>query len=310
MMVYPGDSAQTISSVKVSVIIPFYNRADLIGRAVESVLRQTYKNLDIILVDDASTDEGPSIVEAFRDPKIRLITRERRGGAGAARNSGIRFAEGNVLTFLDSDDQWFPEKISTQMAVLKNPDNFAPGVVCSFTVIEKDSQRNLAPLDNRHRLIRQLEWGCALSPGSTLMVNKETFEEIGYFDESYQRLEDWEWLIRYAEKYELVTTPDILCQVNRMDAQDPVQALESSIKIDRQYREKFRKLGAFHYRRFRSSICVEQSASYYRAGRFTQACFYFLASVFNYPLRNLSFYKHTFLRALELFSGKLRELRG
>lgn len=100
----------------VSVVIPTYNRAHLIGRAIESVLDQTYPHVEVIVVDDGSTDNTREVVESY-DPRVRYI-RQANAGAATARNTGLRVARGEFLALLDSDDEWFPWKLEAQLRVL------------------------------------------------------------------------------------------------------------------------------------------------------------------------------------------------
>jgi glycosyltransferase involved in cell wall biosynthesis len=106
------------SSIAVSVVIPTYNRASLLGRAIKSVLEQTYQDFEIIVVDDASTDNTEEVVRNLRDRRIRYLRHEKNRGGSAARNTGIRAAWGQYIAFQDSDDEWLPEKLKKQMEVL------------------------------------------------------------------------------------------------------------------------------------------------------------------------------------------------
>lgn len=101
----------------VSVVIPTYNRARLVGRAIESACRQTYEPIEIVVVDDGSTDGTADVVTRF-DPRMRYY-RQENGGVATARNLGLRHARGEFIAFLDSDDQWHPWKIAAQIAVLR-----------------------------------------------------------------------------------------------------------------------------------------------------------------------------------------------
>jgi glycosyltransferase involved in cell wall biosynthesis len=107
----------------VSVIIPTYNRAFLIVRTIDSVIQQSYKNLEIIIVDDASNDNTKEIIQNIKDNRIRYIRHENNLGGSKARNTGIDAAKGDYIAFLDSDDRWFPNKIKSQISAFKNYSN-------------------------------------------------------------------------------------------------------------------------------------------------------------------------------------------
>jgi hypothetical protein len=110
--------------VRVSVIIPLFNKAPYVARALASVTRQNFTDFELIVVDDGSTDEGPGIVEAYDDSRIRLITQE-NAGPGAARNRGLAEAQGELIAFLDADDEWFPGYLKESVSLL---DQYGPSV--------------------------------------------------------------------------------------------------------------------------------------------------------------------------------------
>ena len=111
----------------VSVIITTYNRAELIGEAIQSVLSQTNHDFELIIVDDGSTDNTRDVVEAFEDPRIRYIYTENWGGPARPRNIGIDLANGEHIAFLDSDDYWRKDKLEKQLRVFENPDIIGVG---------------------------------------------------------------------------------------------------------------------------------------------------------------------------------------
>ena len=103
---------------KVSVVIPTHNRAGFLQAAIQSVLNQTFQDFEIIVVDDASEDQTTEIVRSFSDPRIRYMRHESNKGQGASRNDGIRQASGEYIALLDDDDEWLPEKLAKQVALL------------------------------------------------------------------------------------------------------------------------------------------------------------------------------------------------
>lgn len=106
----------------VSIITPSYNTARFIVETIESVLEQTYRNWELIIVDDCSTDDTESIVASFRDDRIRYIRNEKNSGAAVSRNRALREAKGRWIAFLDSDDLWLPEKLERQIGFMKRND--------------------------------------------------------------------------------------------------------------------------------------------------------------------------------------------
>jgi len=105
-------------SAKVSVILPVYNRSQSLEHSMRSVLLQSYQDLELIVVDDASTEDLAPIAESFGDPRVKFVRREKNGGASAARNTGLEAATGDFIAFQDSDDLWLPEKLQKQMDLM------------------------------------------------------------------------------------------------------------------------------------------------------------------------------------------------
>jgi glycosyltransferase involved in cell wall biosynthesis len=111
-------------------VIPTYNRADFLPKAIQSVLNQTYRDWEMIIVDDGSIDKTEEIVKDYKEARIRYIVHKSNLGSSAARNTGIKNSRGEYIAFLDSDDEWFPEKISCQMNIFQKED-WKCGVVCT-----------------------------------------------------------------------------------------------------------------------------------------------------------------------------------
>lgn len=199
----------------ISVVVPAYNRQATIVRCLESVLAQDFTDFEIIVADDGSTDETRAIVRGFSDPRVRLVERPQNGGAAAARNTGVMSAKAAHVAFLDSDDRFLPGKLSRQYAAL----TAAPSPVrlsCTAYRIELLDQNKI--IDSVHTPAMAgfdgLYGGCSLGPGSTLMCARQVFGDIGPFDTSLHRFEDWEWLLRYtASGGRILLLDDLLSHV-------------------------------------------------------------------------------------------------
>jgi glycosyltransferase involved in cell wall biosynthesis len=177
----------------VSVVIPTFNRAGLVARALESVLAQTRPAEEVIVVDDGSSDGTLELV-ADRFPVVRLVAQENRG-VSAARNRGIAMATGDWIALLDSDDEWRPEKLARQLAALAEQPEYR---ICHTDEIWIRNGRRVQP-KNKHakrggRMFRHCLALCAISPSSVL-IHRPLFEQVGGFDEDLPACEDYDlWL--------------------------------------------------------------------------------------------------------------------
>jgi glycosyltransferase involved in cell wall biosynthesis len=191
----------------VSVIIPTFNRADVIERAVGSVLSQTFRDFELIVVDDGSTDQTDSIL-CRHIPHITTIHQTNKGVA-AARNAGILHASGELLAFLDSDDAWLPVKLERQVERY----GLGPGEFICHT--DELWIRDGQPLNQKAIHRKQGGWfferaleRCLISP-STVLLARELFDRVGWFDESLPAAEDYDLWLRITAFYavEFVAEP-------------------------------------------------------------------------------------------------------
>jgi glycosyltransferase involved in cell wall biosynthesis len=198
----------------VSVIIPTYNRAETVSRAIDSALDQTHEDLEVLVVDDGSSDETESVLESYDDDRVRPIYHETNRGANVARNTGIEHARGKYIAFLDSDDEWLPEKLEAQLDVLEKRSSEWVAVYCGFSFEltgPVDRLRGLAAsVLSRGDDSPRMEGGKELigdiladnvhtGAGSTLLVQTDVAREIGGFDESLDRFQDPEFVLRILE---------------------------------------------------------------------------------------------------------------
>jgi glycosyltransferase involved in cell wall biosynthesis len=215
-----------MSGPRVSVVIPAYNRADLLPRAVDSALAQTVDDIEVIVVDDGSTDDTLAVLERYDDDRLCVLEHGTNRGVSAARNTGIESAAGEYVAFLDSDDYWRPGKLAAQLSAL---DGRSGGWIAAYCDSDRDGTTRLGwvrdTLEDRVRalstptgpveggtdlaaeiLLMRLEFG----PGSTLLVERSALEAVGGFDESLAIYEDWDLAIRLLSVGKLAHVDDTL----------------------------------------------------------------------------------------------------
>jgi glycosyltransferase involved in cell wall biosynthesis len=275
----------------VSVIIPVYNRSAELRRAIRSVQAQSYADFELIVVDDASTDNIAGVVDDIGDPRVRLIRKNVNQGAASARNTGIEAATGRWVAFLDSDDEWLPHKLERQIERLAGHPKGAR-ICCSGYVIlhlQERREREFRPSD-WHGTARQLIWGCNLSPGSTLIAERACFAEIGLFDVTLRRFEDWDWLLRYLRRYPIAIEPDVLARINK-DSMPSHGSVLGSLELLRAKHQAALSAESWTLgRKFRSSLLVEEAAAAFYARRFCRTSALLTRALIAYPFRNRAFY--------------------
>jgi len=182
----------------VSVIIPTYNRPEFLRRAVESVLEQTYENIEVVIVDDCPSNSAESAVDEFSDSRIKYIQHETNRGVCVARNTGIIEADGEYLCFLDDDDEWMEQKLELQMKLLKQRSDV--GFVYTGTQRVGDSKEILSVTKPREDgdITKELLLGDFI-PFSTILVERQVIQNAGMLDQNLTNWEDWEWCIRLSK---------------------------------------------------------------------------------------------------------------
>lgn len=193
----------------VSVIIPTYNRAPTLPRAINSVLHQDYRNLELIIVDDASTDDTEALVENIKDHRIRYVRHDRNQGACAARNTGIAAAKGELIAFQDSDDEWLEGKLSKQVAALDREKSEYVLVYCTKIIYGMDGnykrgvRRSICVPGPETAMLsgdlRQSLWHENIISTQTILVRTESAHKVGGFDTRLKNSQDWDFVLRISE---------------------------------------------------------------------------------------------------------------
>lgn len=202
----------------ISVVIPAYNASDHISRAVESALSQTVSDVEIIVVDDASTDNTVEILDQYSG-SIKILQHEKNRGGSMARNTGIRHASGKYIALLDADDEWDHHKLESQLEFLEGHDSNWVGTYCDFRQMRKNDfveridnliRRPTGYTDTEEIIKRIFLRRFAHGGSSTLFIRRNVLNQIGGFDSTFRRHQDLELLIRILKKGKIGYVDEVL----------------------------------------------------------------------------------------------------
>jgi glycosyltransferase involved in cell wall biosynthesis len=202
-------------SPEVSVVIPTFDRAHLLARAINSVLAQSVHDWEMILVDDGSTDHTAAIVANLTDCRIRYVRHQANCGGAAARNTGMREARGNYLAFLDSDDEWLPEKLEKQLKRFRTGSPSLGLVYCASTLVTAEGEQpgHEARLEGWiYERLLDLDVGCT---ASSFMVTRKVRESGFVFDETLPSWQDWDFLVQVSRHFQVAACPERLVITHR-----------------------------------------------------------------------------------------------
>ncbi|WP_372910286.1 glycosyltransferase family 2 protein [Salinigranum sp.] len=228
----------------VSVVVPTYNRADSLTPTIESVLAQTVSDLELLVVDDASTDDTESVVTGYDDDRVQYLRHDENRGGSAARNTGIEAARGTYVALLDSDDLWEPRKLERQVACLESRSDDWVAAYCGYDrqrsgpdsrlrvlvdailpSVEREGMEGGEELVTESLLLR----GFSTGGSSTLLVRRDVVQRMGGFDESFQRQQDWEFRNRLLREGKLAYVDAVL--VRKEESAPPAaETIERSIR--------------------------------------------------------------------------------
>jgi glycosyltransferase involved in cell wall biosynthesis len=291
--------------LEASIIIPTYNRAETLIRAMNSVLYQTCQNFELIIVDDGSTDETREVVESRHDPRIRYLRHAHNRGPSAARNTGMRAAKGNYIAWLDSDDEWFPNKLEEQLRIFGPGPNPVEASSTGYYIHSKSSNRKVIPFTSSS-WSRSLLLRCDLAPGSTLLFRRSVLSEIGYLDEQLIRYEDWDWLIRFIKRYDLAVVNKPLVRTFSSEGNDPRIIEESALLFIEKHREDFASFGWHYRRRALARRFLDIATGYYNGSNKSKTLLYLLKTVAIHPIN----YPEAYLGLLDVCLGTVLFRRG
>ena len=215
----------------VSVIIPTYSRPTTLDRAINSVLEQTYENVEAIVVDDNNPGtEARSLTEHLMlkyksEPKVKYIQHEFNKNGSAARNTGVRNSNGVYIAFLDDDDIFLPNKVEKQVEKMESLSEDWGACYTAFYTQKKELHRIKSTINDEGNVyLKALMRELGIAGGSNLLLKRSIFDELNGFDESFRRYQDVEFILRLSRKYKIAYVPEYALVI--------VSGIERNVKID------------------------------------------------------------------------------
>lgn len=253
----------------VSIIIPVYNRRELLYRAIKSVINQTYRNIEIIVIDDGSNEDIKSVCESFNDLRIRYFRHIENKGAAAARNTGLKNCRGDFVAFLDSDDEYLPQKIEKQIEVFVRSKDIDV-VYCSLLLEEENGKYHLIKTASN-------KWFVLLQQ---IMFKREVIEKVGFLDETFITIDDFDYVYRLRKscRFASINEPLVIHHYTPF-------SLEKNLEIRNKDWEKFiKKYHDIMVRKDISETLYQAGKSYLRENKITESMKSFLLAYISYPL--------------------------
>ncbi|OHB71649.1 MAG: hypothetical protein A2W23_07335 [Planctomycetes bacterium RBG_16_43_13] len=234
----------------VSIIIPTHNRAEYLSRAVKSCINQTYKNSEIIVVDDNSGDNTAEVVKGFRGNRIRYFRNKSNKGAPYSRNKGLSVARGMYINFLDDDDELLPDKTMLQMEKFRTSDISSLGVVTCDVEYRRQDLRKVINNRKRGSIYIDLLRGYCVFGIQTMLIKKEFLEMINGFDESLPSNQEYDLQLRLSRFCSYDYVPELLAVTHESDGQISFnfrKKIKGVNMIFSKYKAEYRKQGLFFF---------------------------------------------------------------
>ena len=275
----------------VSVIIPTFNRETTIKRAIDSVISQSYSNIEVIVVDDNSNDRTAEIMEQYSNSShINYIRLKKNIGGAAARNVGIKHSKGSYIAFQDSDDEWLESKLEKQMNVFQKKKSV--DVVFSKIIRISEEKRSIFPksdiseVEDAHTSF--LKENYIGTPSA--IIKKEKLDQIEGFDESLPRLQDWDLFIQLSKFCTFFMVDEVLCNayLQSNSITQNKKALIETLKIfDKKYKDSVEALS----REDKAGVYEKYGSLLVNSGSINEGVFYFKKGISSYPYNFKLFFK-------------------
>lgn len=252
--------------VSVSVVIPTYNRAHVLRRAIDSVLAQTFVDFEVLVIDDGSDDDTERVVADYTDQRIKFHRLAENSGVSAARNFGMRLARGEFIAFLDSDDEFLPTKIEKQVAKLRLSGDEIALVTCGIQTVNNNS---LIPKvgGQPFKMILCRHPDVIVGP-QALMLRRALVTDELMFDTALPAMEDRDFVARWVLKYVMTYVPEVLVRLHRTTG-NRVSSHSNVAQALTMFRTKYDRY-IQNDQSLRSSLAVQEAIAWYRVDRGTR----------------------------------------
>jgi glycosyltransferase involved in cell wall biosynthesis len=261
----------------VSVVVPTFNRAHTIVRCVQSVVAQTLQDFELLIVDDGSTDDTAQILGDIHDPRLRLIRNVHTKGPSGARNTGVESATGKYVAFLDSDDEWLPEKLERQVNVMESLPRDWCGVYSGVRVVKNGNTKRPitylgGPSGDVFKEYLLLKFSM---PTPTLLFRRCCLEALGPSDESMDRMEDVEWNLRLLRQWKMACVPEPLAVLHSNCRKRCATVYDGCLdSLTRRFQEDARLLGPETERAFMANLLFERAVMFLRERQYRKSLSY------------------------------------
>lgn len=273
----------------VSVVIPTYGRSNLLNRAIDSVLDQTYNNIEIIVVDDNNPDSKhreytENLLQKYiENHEILYIKHQKNSGGSAARNTGIKLSKGEYIALLDDDDEWFSHKLEQQISYFESLNTNVGVIYCSYILQEYDGSKEYIRTEKgdltKDLLMLQFDPGAS----STLVFRKNILEKIGYFDESFERHQDLEILIRLCRTHLIDVCSVVLLKINGHNFPSAAKIENVKKHFFNTFKSDIAKLTFWDQKKVYAQHYIELSSLFFTERDFSKMIKYYIIAILNYP---------------------------
>lgn len=240
---------------KVSIIIPTFNRPELLRRAMKSALNQTYSNVEVIVIDDHPESNQENLKKEF--PSVRFYQNSENMGGCYSRNRGIEESEGEYVNFLDDDDELSPDKVSMQIKKFRESQAEDLGFVTAHAEDFRSGKKIIKNNSVSGNVYRQLLSGYAIAGIETMLIRKKCLMEVGGFDKNLQSSQEYDLMIRLAEKYRVDFVDEILSRQHRSKDQISLnfdKKISGATYLFRKHDHRYREIGPLFWLKMRLKL--------------------------------------------------------